>query len=78
MPLTFSNPDDWNRIAPGNILRLPDVREAIQQGNQVEILNQRQDETYMVEHALTERQVQILLAGSLIDLFRARAVGHRA
>jgi hypothetical protein len=31
-----------------------------------------------VEHAMTERQVQMLLAGSLINLFRARQMGHGA
>jgi aconitate hydratase len=78
LPLTFGNPDDWNRIAPGHVLRLPDVREAIQRGNQVHILNQSTNETYIAEHGMTDRQVQMLLAGSLINLFRARQVGHGA
>jgi predicted aconitate hydratase len=78
LPLTFANPDDWNRIAPGHVLRLPDVREAIQRGSQVHILNQRTNETYIAEHGMTERQVQMLLAGSLINLLRARQVGHGA
>jgi aconitate hydratase len=78
LPLTFANPDDWNRIAEGDILRLPDVREAIQRGNQVQILNQGKSETYMTAHAMTDRQVQMLLAGSLINLFRARQAVHSA
>jgi aconitate hydratase len=76
LPLTFTNAEDWNRIALGDILRLPDVREAIQRGNPVRILNQRKDETYMAEHAMTDRQVQMLLAGGLINLFRARHAVH--
>jgi aconitate hydratase len=76
LPLTFTNPDDWNRIAPGDILRLPDVREAIHRGTKVRILNQHKNETYMAEHAMTDRQVQMLLAGSLINLFRARHAVH--
>jgi aconitate hydratase len=78
LPLTFANPDDWHRIAPGDILRLPDVREAIQRGNQVHILNQHKNETYMAEHAMTDRQVQVLLAGSLINLYRARQAERSA
>jgi aconitate hydratase len=78
LPLTFANPDDWNRIAEGDTLRLPDVREAIQRGNQVQILNQGKSETYMTAHAMTDRQVQMLLAGSLINLFRARQAVHSA
>jgi aconitate hydratase len=72
LPLTFVNVDDWNRIAPGDVLRLPDVREAIQRDNQVQILNQSKGETYLTAHAMTDRQVQMLLAGGLINLFRAR------
>jgi aconitate hydratase len=78
LPLTFTNLDDWHRIAPGDILRLPDVREAIQRGNQVHILNHHKNETYMAEHAMTDRQVQVLLAGSLINLFRARQAERSA
>jgi aconitate hydratase len=78
LPLTLANPDDWSRIAPGHVLRLPDVREAIQHGNQIPILNQRANETYIAEHGMTDRQVQMLLAGSLINLLRTRRVGHSA
>jgi predicted aconitate hydratase len=72
LPLTFANPDDWNRIVPGDVLRLSDVREAIQRGNQVQILNQSKSETYLTAHAMADRQVQMLLAGGLINLFRTR------
>lgn len=78
LPLTFANPDDWNRIAPGDVLRLPDVREMIQRGNEVRIINQRKQETYVAEHGMTERQVQMLLAGSLINLLRARQMAQGA
>jgi aconitate hydratase len=76
LPLTLAHPDDWHRIAPGHVLRLPDIREAIRRGNQVHILNQSTNETYIAEHGMTERQVQMLLAGSLINLLRARQVVH--
>jgi aconitate hydratase len=78
LPLTFANPDDWNKIAPEHVLRLPDVREAIQCSNQVQILNQSTGETYIAEHGTTDRQVRMLLAGSLINLFRARQAVHDA
>jgi aconitate hydratase len=76
LPLTFINAEDWDRIAPGDILSLPDVREAIQHGNWVRILNRRKNETYTAGHAMTDRQVQMILAGSLINLFRARYTVH--
>lgn len=72
LPLTFANPDDWHKIAPEHVLRLPDVREAVRRGNQVHILNQSTRDTYLAEHGMTDRQVHILLAGSLINLLHAR------
>jgi aconitate hydratase len=78
LPLTFADPDDWSRIAPGHVLRLPDVREAIQRGNQVHILNQSTNDMYSAEHGMTARQVQMLLAGSLINLLRVRQAGPSA
>jgi aconitate hydratase len=72
LPLTFANADDWTRVAPGDVLRLPDIRQAIQRGSQVQILNQSKAETFITEHVMTDRQVHMLLAGSLINLFRAR------
>jgi aconitate hydratase len=76
LPLTFANPDDWSRIAAGHVLRLPDVREAVQRGHHVQILNQSKSETYTAEHTMSDRQVQILLAGSLINLLRPHQVVH--
>ena len=78
LPLTFTNADDWDRITPGHVLHASDIHEVLQQGNQVEVLNRSTGERYMMEHGLTERQVRILLAGSLINLLRVRGVGHQA
>jgi predicted aconitate hydratase len=33
LPLTFAHPDDWQKIAPAHVLRVPNVCEAIQRGN---------------------------------------------
>ena len=77
-PLTLAHPDDGQKIAPDHVLRVPDARQAIQRGTQIPILNQRTGDTHLAEHGMTDRQVQMLLAGSLIDLLRARHAGHGA
>jgi aconitate hydratase len=75
--LTFVDPDDWAKIEPGDVLRLPDAREAIRHGNQLRVINQTKHEAYVTEHAMTARQVKMILAGSLINLFRARHATHQ-
>jgi aconitate hydratase len=77
LPLTFVDPDDWAKIEPGDVLRLPDAREAIRHGNQLRVINQTKHEAYVTEHAMTARQVEMILAGSLINLFRARHKTHQ-
>lgn len=77
LPLTLTDPDDWERIERDDVLALPDVRNALQEGNQVRVVNKTKNQTYMAEHALTPRQVEMILAGSLINIFRARHKGGR-
>jgi len=72
LPLTFVDPDDWAKIEPGDVLRLSDAREAIRHGTQLQVINQTKHETCATEHTMTARQVEMILAGSLINLFRAR------
>jgi len=73
LPLIFTNPDDWNKIAQGDRLSIPDVRNAIRQGNSVKVINLTKNETYKTEHRMTQYQVEMVLAGSLINLVKQKA-----
>ncbi|MFZ2407223.1 MAG: aconitate hydratase [Methylobacter sp.] len=73
LPLIFINPDDWNKINQGDRLSIPDVRNAIRQGNRVKVINLTKNETYDTEHRMTQYQVKMVLAGSLINLVKQKA-----
>ena len=73
LPLTFADPENWKTIAQGDRLSIPDVRNAIGRGNRVGVINLTKNETYATEHPLTPRQVEIVLAGSLINLVRQKS-----
>ena len=73
LPLTFINPDDWKNIAQGDVLSIPDVRNAIRKGNRVRVINLTRNETYETEHPMTSRQVEMVLAGSLINQVRQKS-----
>jgi aconitate hydratase len=75
LPLTFVDPKDWEKIAQGDELSVPEVRAAIQRGTRLEVINLTRNQAYLVEHPLTPRQVDMVLAGSLINLIRQRAAG---
>jgi aconitate hydratase len=72
LPLTFINPDDWEKINQGDVLFISDVRNAIRNGNGVKLINLTQNRTYETKHMMTQRQVEIVLAGSLINLVRQK------
>jgi aconitate hydratase len=71
-PLTFVDPADWEKINQNDLLILSDLREAIRRGNQVRVMTKTKGETYATEHVMTKRQVEMVLAGSLINLMRER------
>jgi aconitate hydratase len=72
LPLTFVNPTDWEKVNQNDVLILSELGEAIRRGSQVKVMNKTKGETYITEHAMTDRQVKMVLAGSLINLMRER------
>ncbi|CAN5794365.1 aconitate hydratase [soil metagenome] len=72
LALTFVDPGDYARVEQGDVLALPGVRQAIGAGSRLTLENRTRGEAYPVEHRLSSRQVEMLLAGSLITIFRRR------
>jgi aconitate hydratase len=72
LPLTFLDPADWDRIRRDDVLAIAGAREAIARGGRVEVANLTRGEAYRTRHPLTPRQVDMVLAGGLINLIRAR------
>ena len=70
LPLTFADPDDWNNLIEGDVQRRPHVRKAIRGGVEVVVINESKDTTIVARHTLSQRQVEMMLAGGLINLFR--------
>jgi aconitate hydratase len=68
LPLTFVNHDDWNRINQDDILVIDNIRNSIKRGKDLNVMNRTKDEIYKVEHAMSGRQIEMVLAGSLINL----------
>jgi aconitate hydratase len=77
LPLTFVDGADHGRISAGDRLVLTDVRQALQEGGTLQVHNETEDETYEVEHTLSPRQVEMMLAGGQINLFRRRQENGR-
>lgn len=64
LPLIFENPDDYDEIKQGDVLRLDNVRAAL--GDDRIILHVG-DKDIPLRMELAERQKEVLLAGGLLD-----------
>jgi aconitate hydratase len=74
LPLIFVNQNDWNKVAQGDRLSIPDVRNAIRKGNRVQVINLTKNETYETEHPMAPYEVEMVLAGSLINLVKQKGL----
>ena len=63
MPLTFVNPDDYDKVAAGDDIRLENVFDAVANGKMVMTVN---GEKIELACAFTDRQIDILKAGGLL------------
>ncbi|MDB4954906.1 MAG: Aconitate hydratase [Myxococcales bacterium] len=74
LPLTFENPDDYERIVQGDFISLDGLHAAIRAPRPIELEDYTRGITIRVGHDLSPRQVEILLAGGLIPFMRRRLV----
>ncbi len=70
LPLTFTNPDDWDKIDQDDVLVIENARKTLEEGGKFTATNKTKDQTYELEHTLSPRQVEMVLSGSLINIFR--------
>ena len=73
LALTFKNADDYDNISQDDELEFENLREAIENGNEVKVKNKTQDKTLTCEHQLSKRQIEMVLEGSLLDVVRKKA-----
>ena len=72
LPLTFTDPGDYDRIDQGDVLVIDEPAEQLRRGERVEVVNETKGEMYAMRHRLTPRQVEIVARGSLISVIRDR------
>jgi aconitate hydratase len=70
LPLVFTSPDDYDRIEPGDEWEMSNLRDTLQSGRPATIHDRTHDRHLKVECTLTPRQLNILLAGGLLNHIR--------
>jgi aconitate hydratase len=70
LPLSFIDEQDCDLIDRDDVLELPSVNAQIQNGDTVTVVNQAKNRTFQVKHAMTKRQVRMILDGSVLKMSR--------
>jgi aconitate hydratase len=73
LPLTFINEADYDALEQGDLWEIRQVRETLPQSDTLTVHNLTKGTTFQVRHRLTPRQVQIVLAGGLLNWVREQA-----
>ncbi len=68
LPLTFKNPDDYDKISQGDELEFKGLREAVKNGG--DIVAKLGGKDILLELDISDRDREILLAGGLLDFTR--------
>ncbi|GAA0430956.1 aconitate hydratase [Lentibacillus halophilus] len=72
LPLTFVDENDYDKLSSGDVLVLDDLRNKIQEGNEFSITVKDKNEQIKVKHSLSERQIEIMLKGGIINWAKDR------
>jgi aconitate hydratase len=72
LPLEFEDKADFEDVAPGDLISCRDIRARLKDGGGLTVRNETRGRDYRVRHSLSDRQIQVILAGGVIGYFRIR------
>ena len=73
LPLTFANEADYDEISQGDVLSMPDVKEAVKAGKDIVITNKTTGKQIVAKCELTDRTKEIILEGGLLNYTKANS-----
>ncbi|HEX6200838.1 MAG TPA: aconitate hydratase [Thermoanaerobaculia bacterium] len=72
VPLELEDPADYERLDQGDEIQARGLRQALETGQPVVLHNRTQDRDIRTTHSLSERQVQLILEGGVVNYFKQR------
>jgi aconitate hydratase len=69
-PLEFIDDDDYDSIDQGDILKVENIRQQLQSGENIAVKNTTKGNEFSVRHTLSGRQLKSLLDGGVINTFK--------
>jgi aconitate hydratase len=73
LPFEFKDAGDYDKIDAGDVLKLENINEETLTNHKIVITNQTKKTEIQVNHKLSGRQIQIVLAGGGINYFKQKS-----
>jgi len=70
IPFEFDNGSDYEKIDEGDVLSFKNVRKTLQSKSPFKVRNKTKDQEYILRVSVSERQIDILLAGGVINYLK--------
>jgi aconitate hydratase len=74
LPLTFKDPDEFQKIQQGDQLRIKDIRNRLKDKGFLKVENVTKERVFDASDGLNQREREVLLAGGLLNYNRDRKV----
>jgi aconitate hydratase len=72
LPLIFMDAADYDRLEQGDVIRVESIHAAIKSGPTIPVKNLTRKLTFVARHGLSDRQVDVYMAGGLINWKKGR------
>ena len=78
LPLEFMDQNDYERIEQGDIIRLEGAAKSLQEGDELQLINESKNEKYTLSFKkLSKRQREIIQMGGIINYFKEKNVSTK-
>lgn len=77
LPLTFVHEEDYDEIEKEDVIHLKNIREQIQSSSTVTATLKKKNKVLQLQHALSDRQIDILLKGGLINWVKEKQLSEK-
>ncbi|MDT7871843.1 MAG: aconitate hydratase [Thermocrinis sp.] len=72
VPLEFKNKEDYHKFSLGDEILIPDLKNRLQEGKEIVVINKTTGEEIVCTYNLTPKQVSVLLKGGLLNWIKSK------
>lgn len=72
LPLTFSNPSDYEKIEQGDILEIVDIYDSLENDKSFKVINKSKNYTFETVAKFTKKEKEVLKSGGLLPYIKKK------